>query len=162
MPSTLSMHSAKNRSVLTTSGMSPPKACAIGLPMDSVSSRASSAAFSFTLSAKRCITAARFRGARLRQTPFLWAARAAATARSMSFFPAAATSAKTAPVAGLTTVSRPPSAASANAPLIKSWEGGDTSRARARQSIASAFSIVMPAILSKPLSPATILKLLSE
>ncbi len=91
----------------------------IGLPLCSVSSRATSSTRSISRAASRAISRPRSRADIWPHGPDS-AARAAATAASTSAAPAAATSVMTSSVAGLTTAMAPPEAASRHSLLIRS------------------------------------------
>ena len=93
----------------------------IGLPMSSVSSRASSVACCSSNSAQRISTFLRLAGARPAQRPSSKAARAAATARSTSVLSPSATWVSTLPSIGETQSKVLPEAASANLPSMKHW-----------------------------------------
>ena len=106
----------------------------IGLPMSSVSRSASSATFSRINAASRSSTSLRAAGARRDQRPSSNARRADATARSISTDPPRATSASTAPVAGLTVGNRDPSALGTKRPSIQQSVRRRSAAARAFQS----------------------------
>ena len=93
----------------------------MGLPMSSVSSRASSSRFFIMSSASFSMMRLRWAGAMLAQVPFSKAARAAFTAASTSAGSQAATLVRTWPVAGLTQSKVLPGRDGANLPPMKAW-----------------------------------------
>ncbi len=96
----------------TVAGMSTFRLSRIGLPVSSVSSKASSSVFAWISSANFCSTFLRAFGDCFAHTPCSNAARAEATARSISRASQADTCASTSPVAGFTRVNVAPEAAS--------------------------------------------------
>ena len=109
---TLSIASAYHWMQRAAPGMSIFRLSAMGLPMSSVSSSASSSACSRIVAANRSSTFLRLAGARFAHTPLRKAARAEVTARSMSSWSPAATRARSLPVAGLMQSNVAPEAAS--------------------------------------------------
>jgi hypothetical protein len=99
---TLSIASPYQPMHSVASGTSTFRASRIGLPMSTVSSSASSSAWSDMSAARRCSAFFRFLGASRDQTPDSNAARAPATARSTSAASHAATLATSSPPIGLT------------------------------------------------------------
>ena len=115
------MASANHCTVLAEPGMSTVVEKAMGLPMSSVSSSASSSRFFIISSASFSMMRLRCAGAMLAQVPLSKAARAALTAASTSACSQAATLVRTWPVAGLMQSKVLPVREGANLPPMKAW-----------------------------------------